>query len=79
MAVKDIPKQVNRIPFGRYVIFPGEAGWFISFYGSIKLKFFFRKSVVLFEGFQLIAPKLHQISDPTVTLKPAYNERGGEK
>lgn len=35
MAVKDIPKQVNWFPFGRYVIFPGEAGWFVSFYGSV--------------------------------------------
>ncbi len=35
MAVKDIPKQVSWIPFGRYVTFPGEAGWFVSFYGSV--------------------------------------------
>ena len=35
MAVKDIPKQVNWFPFGRYVVFPGEAGWFVSFYGSV--------------------------------------------
>lgn len=35
MAVKDILKQVNWIPFGRYIIFPGESGWFVSFYGSI--------------------------------------------
>jgi len=35
MAVKDIPKQVNWFPFGRYVVFPGEAGWFVSFYGNV--------------------------------------------
>ena len=34
-AVKDIPKKVSWFPFGRFVYFPGEAGWFISFYGSI--------------------------------------------
>jgi hypothetical protein len=35
MAVKDIPKQVEWLPFGRFVVFPGEAGWFVSFYGSV--------------------------------------------
>lgn len=35
LAVKDIPKEVSWFPFGRYVIFPGEAGWFVSFYGSV--------------------------------------------
>lgn len=35
MTVKDIPKQVNWVPFGRYVVFPGEAGWFVSFYGTV--------------------------------------------
>lgn len=35
IAVKDIPKQVSWLPFGRYVVFPGEAGWFVSFYGSV--------------------------------------------
>lgn len=35
MAVKDIPKEVGWFPFGRYVTFPGEAGWFVSFYGTI--------------------------------------------
>ncbi len=35
MAVKDIPKQVSWVPFGRYVVFPGEAGWFVSFYGGV--------------------------------------------
>jgi hypothetical protein len=35
MAIQDIPKQVSWLPFGRYVTFPGEAGWYVSFYGSI--------------------------------------------
>jgi hypothetical protein len=35
MAVKDIPKQVSWLPFCKYVVFPGEAGWFVSFYGSV--------------------------------------------
>ena len=35
MAVKDIPKVVRWFPFGRYVYFPSEAGWFVSFYGKI--------------------------------------------
>jgi hypothetical protein len=32
MAVKDIPKQVSWFPFGRYVTFLGEAGWFVNFF-----------------------------------------------
>ena len=35
MAVQDIPKQVSWLPFGRYVTFPGEAGWYVSFYGGV--------------------------------------------
>lgn len=35
MAVKDIPKEVGWFPFGRYVTFSGEAGWFVSFYGNV--------------------------------------------
>ena len=35
MAVKDIPKQVSWLPFGRFVAFPGEAGWYVSFYCSV--------------------------------------------
>ena len=35
MAVEDIPKVVGWFPFGRYVTFPGEAGWFVSFYGKV--------------------------------------------
>jgi hypothetical protein len=35
MAVKEVPKQVNWFPFGRYVVFPGEAGCFVSFYCSV--------------------------------------------
>ena len=35
MAVKDIPKQVDWFPFGRFVTFSGEAGWFVSFYGNV--------------------------------------------
>jgi hypothetical protein len=35
MAIKDIPKEVNWFPFGRYVTFPGEAGWFVNFYGAV--------------------------------------------
>ena len=35
MAVKDIPIKVGWIPFGRYVTFPSEAGWFVSFYGNV--------------------------------------------
>jgi hypothetical protein len=29
IAVKDVPKQVSWVPFGRYVMFPGEAGWIV--------------------------------------------------
>lgn len=35
MAVQDTPKQVSWLPFGRFVTFPSEAGWFVSFYGSV--------------------------------------------
>jgi hypothetical protein len=35
LAVKDVPKKVSWLPFGRYVTFPGEAGWFVSFNGSV--------------------------------------------
>jgi hypothetical protein len=35
MAIKDVPKEVSWLPFGKFVTFPGEAGWFVSFYGSI--------------------------------------------
>jgi hypothetical protein len=35
MPVGEIPKQVSWVPFGRFVTFPGEAGWFVSFFGSV--------------------------------------------
>ena len=35
MAIKDIPKAVSWFPFGRYVTFPGEAGWLVNFYGTV--------------------------------------------
>jgi len=35
MAVKDIPKQVSWVPFGRFLTFPGEAGWTVSFFGNV--------------------------------------------
>ncbi|ODS41218.1 MAG: hypothetical protein A7315_06855 [Candidatus Altiarchaeales archaeon WOR_SM1_79] len=35
MAVKDIPKVVNWLPFCRWVTFPGEAGWFVFFYECV--------------------------------------------
>ncbi len=35
MAVRDVPKSVSWLPFGRYVTFPSEAGWFVSFYGKV--------------------------------------------
>jgi len=35
MVVRDIPKEVNWFPFSRFVTFPGEAGWFVSFYNCI--------------------------------------------
>ena len=35
MAIKDIPKEVSWVPLGRYVTFPGEAGWFVNFYGAV--------------------------------------------
>jgi hypothetical protein len=37
MAVKDIPKQVSWVPFGRFVTFPGEAGWIVGFFGQCQL------------------------------------------
>jgi hypothetical protein len=35
MALKDVPKEVYWVPFGRFVTFPSEAGWFVTFYGSV--------------------------------------------
>jgi len=35
MAVKDIPLEVGWFPFGRYVIFLGETGCFVSFYDNV--------------------------------------------
>jgi len=35
MAIEDIPKEVSWFPFGRYVTFPGEAGWLVNFYGAM--------------------------------------------
>ena len=35
MAAKGVLKVVGWFPFGRYVTFPGEAGWFVSFYGNV--------------------------------------------
>jgi len=35
MAVKDIPNAVSWFPFGRFVYFPSEAGWFVSVYGNV--------------------------------------------
>ena len=35
IAVKDVPRQVDWFPFGKYVEFPGEAGWTVNFYGGI--------------------------------------------
>ena len=35
MALKDIPKQVSLFPFGRFVAFPGEAGWIVAFYETV--------------------------------------------
>lgn len=35
MAVKDIPKRVQWFPFLKYVTFPSEAGWFVTFWGAI--------------------------------------------
>jgi hypothetical protein len=35
MALKDVPKEVHWVPFGRFVTFPSEAGWFVTFYGSV--------------------------------------------
>lgn len=38
MKVKDIPKTVGWLPFCRFVAFPGEAGWFVTFYGGVWLE-----------------------------------------
>jgi len=35
MAVKDVPTEVHWLPFCRYVTFPSEAGWFVTFWGSV--------------------------------------------
>ena len=35
MAVKDVPTEVHWLPFCRFVTFPGEAGWFVTFWGSV--------------------------------------------
>lgn len=36
MAIRDIPKEVSWFPFGKYVTFPSEAGWFVNFYGNVE-------------------------------------------
>ena len=35
MKVQDVPIVVAWAPFARYVVFPSEAGWFVTFYGAI--------------------------------------------
>ena len=35
MSVRDVPKEVHWLPFSRYVLFPGEAGWFVTLYGAV--------------------------------------------
>lgn len=35
MPAGDIPKDVNWFPFGRFVTFPSEAEWFVTFYGAV--------------------------------------------
>ena len=35
MPIKDIPKEVSWLPFVRFIAFPGEAGWFVTFYGAV--------------------------------------------
>lgn len=35
IAVKDVPKEVGWFPFGKSVLFPSEAEWFVTFYGDI--------------------------------------------
>ena len=44
MAVKDIPKKVVWFPFMRAVYFPGEAVWFVSFYGNVSSNSLSRKA-----------------------------------
>ena len=33
--VKEIPKQVVWFPFVKQVVFPGEAAWFVTFWGGV--------------------------------------------
>ena len=33
VSVKDVPKEIDLFPFGRYITLPGE-GWFVTFYGE---------------------------------------------
>lgn len=35
LPIREIPKEVSWLPFGRFVTFPSEAGWFVSFFGSV--------------------------------------------
>ena len=35
MAVKDAPTEVHWLPFCRFVTFPSEGGWFVTFWGAI--------------------------------------------
>ena len=35
IPIQDIPKHVNWYPFGRFVSFPGEAGWVVTLFGGV--------------------------------------------
>ena len=35
MAVQNMSKKVSYLPFGRYLAFPGEPGWYVSFCSSV--------------------------------------------
>ena len=35
MSVYDVPKTISRIPFCAVVYFPGEAAFFVTFYGAV--------------------------------------------
>ena len=35
MAVREVPTEAHWLPFCRFVTFPSEAGWFVTFWGSV--------------------------------------------
>jgi len=35
MTINNIPIEISWMPFGKWVTFPGEAGWYVNFFGTV--------------------------------------------